>query len=74
MEGLYARLAEILDTDQVGDGDRLNDFDTWDSLATLTLISILDDEYQVSLYTHELQPLVTVGDLMALVAERRERA
>lgn len=67
IENIYSYLAEILDVEQLGDHDSLTGFDTWDSLAVLSLLAYLDKEFEISLYAYEIEPLTTVGELMALI-------
>jgi acyl carrier protein len=44
--------------------DKFREFKEWDSLAQLSLIAMLDDEYNVSIETEEFIKLITVEDLM----------
>ena len=44
--------------------DKFRDYKEWDSLAQLSLIAMLDDEYGVSIENEEFMKLITVEDLM----------
>lgn len=47
--------------------DHFRDYDEWDSLARLSLIAMLDDEFGVQIEDAEFEQLKTVGDLIAAV-------
>lgn len=70
MEKLYKKLEEILE-EEVKDSDVLEDFDEWDSLSIITLISFIDKEYHVNLYTSDIKAVKTVGDLVKLVESKK---
>jgi acyl carrier protein len=44
--------------------DKFRDYKEWDSLAQLSLIAMLDDEYGVAIENAEFMKLITVEDLM----------
>lgn len=69
MEDKFIELVtEILEEDTpVRLEDRLDSFDFWDSLAVLSLVSMIDDEYEVIIGNKELETLETVGDVLKLV-------
>lgn len=70
MEKLYKKLEDILE-EEVKDADVLEDFDEWDSLSIITLISFIDKEYHVNLYTSDIKSAKTVGDLVKLVESKK---
>jgi len=47
--------------------DTFRDYDTWDSLTHLSLIAMLDDEYDTQIEDEEFQKLNTVNDLFSKV-------
>lgn len=53
--------------DEVQLTDNFRDYDEWDSLARLSLIAMLDDEFDVQIEDAEFEQLKTVGDLIAAV-------
>jgi acyl carrier protein len=59
-------IADILEVevDEIHEGSLLSDFDTWDSIAVLGVISVITD--QTGRYPHadEIIKLTTVKDLM----------
>jgi acyl carrier protein len=44
--------------------DKFREYKEWDSLAQLSLIAMLDDEYGAAIENDEFQKLITVEDLM----------
>ena len=43
--------------------DNFRDFDEWDSLARLSLIAMMDQEYDIQIESEAFEALQTVGDL-----------
>lgn len=72
MDELFGKLAEILEVDAVKPADVLRDFESWDSLAALSIIAMLDSSYGVRAGAEELKTLKTVGDLAGFIAARRK--
>ncbi len=60
-EALEIQDREVLITDD------FRHYPEWDSLAQLTLIAMLDEEFEVSLEMKLFKELVTVGDLFEAV-------
>jgi acyl carrier protein len=44
--------------------DKFREYKEWDSLAQLSLIAMLDDEYSVAIENEKFVKLLTVEDLM----------
>jgi acyl carrier protein len=72
METLYAELREILEVDEVNPDQVLADFETWDSLAALSLVASVSANFGVTLSRGDLRSVTTVGDLENLVRSRRD--
>lgn len=70
MEKIYKKLQDLLDIESLQRESLLEDFEDWDSLCIITLITFLDKEYNVNLYTNELKAAKTVGDLMDLIQSK----
>jgi acyl carrier protein len=47
------------------------EIDEWDSLARLSLIALLDDEYEVEMESRDLVDLVTIQDLYNWVSAKK---
>lgn len=64
-------LAEILDVDvhELKPDDTLADMDAWDSLAILSFISMMDEEFGKELKGSIVRDLVSVQDALDLMQE-----
>lgn len=63
---------EVLEVDdkEINLTDEFRDYDEWDSLTYLSLIAMLDDEYEIIIETEEFKSIRTVQDLIAEVEKR----
>jgi acyl carrier protein len=50
--------------------DTFRDFDEWDSLSRLSLIAMLDDDYEVAIEEEVFKTLLTLEDLYNEVQKR----
>ena len=73
MEELYAKLADILEVDDVTPNDILRDFEAWDSLGVLSVIAMLDKSFGISMTALELRDIKTPGELAQIVASRKRK-
>ncbi|MFB9274554.1 acyl carrier protein [Cohnella cellulosilytica] len=51
---------------------RLNELDEWDSMATVAVLALVDENLNLRLNTEQLSTCNTVGDLVALVRDNLE--
>lgn len=74
MSEFYEGLAEILeiDTDQVDPSLELGE--SWDSLAVVSTIALIDDVYDVMVSPDKLSECKTVGEIEQLVAAEGGKA
>jgi acyl carrier protein len=68
----YQRLAAILDLEAVKAEDVLKDFESWDSLAVLSVLAMADSKYGVSIKAEEIRAIVTAGELATLVESKKK--
>jgi len=63
---------EVLENEdkEVNMDDQFRDYDEWDSLTYLSVIAMLDDEFDVIIETEDFKKIRTVGDLLAEVEKR----
>lgn len=54
--------------------DQFRDYDEWNSLGQLSLIAMLDDNFNVTIEDDDFQKLVTVGDLYEEVLKRSQQS
>lgn len=65
----FKEALEIEDRD-IALGDDFRAFDEWSSLGQLSLIAMLDEEYEVVIETATFERLTTVGDVLKEVQKR----
>lgn len=67
-QDIIQALAEILEMDasELATSTSLDTLDTWDSLATISFIALVDEKSGHVLAGDDLQKAKTVGDLIAL--------
>ena len=75
MTEFFAKLAEVLGVsdDEVRDDSRLETFDEWDSLGTLVVVSMIQDDYDVNIQSEELAEVETARQLWELIQNKREK-
>ena len=49
------------------------DIEDWDSLSHITLVSAVEDEFRMKFSMKEVVEMKNVGDMVAIIAERRKR-
>lgn len=67
MEDLKVRLAELLEVDVVTDTDLLEDFDCWDSLTILSIISMVSENYDKLLNAEQVREAKTIEGLCKII-------
>ena len=67
MSEFYEGLAEILEVDEGEVNPGLPLGESWDSLAIVSTIALIDDVYDVMVRPEKLADCKTVGDVEALV-------
>lgn len=50
---------------------RFRELDEWDSLAYLSTIAMIDDEYDVVINANDFKALETLGDIVKAIEERQ---
>ena len=64
----FMDVLEITDR-EVCMSDEFKKYDEWDSLAYLSLIAMIDEEYDKQIEESEFKKLVTVEDLFKIISE-----
>ncbi len=55
----------------IHDGSSFKNLPGWDSIAALSIIAVVDEDYGITLEARELADCETVGDLVALIEKGR---
>lgn len=71
MEDFLEQMAEIMEVDTVNPSDELTSFEAWDSLTTLSIIALADDEFSVSLTNAEIAEANTIESLHQLILSKK---
>lgn len=71
MDEFYKKVAEILETDELGGDSVLADYPEWDSLSVLSVIAMIDASYGVNLDSTDLAGVKTARDLWDLTQSRK---
>jgi acyl carrier protein len=74
MESKFLELiAEVLELENLSISmeDKFRDYDEWDSLARLSLIAMIDDEYNIVIEDEVFKNLLTLGDLYQEIQSRK---
>ena len=76
---MIAKFSDLFKEDlEIGDkeislNDEFREYDEWDSLAYLSVIAMLDDEFEIVIETEDFKKIRTVGDLLKEVKERTNK-
>lgn len=71
MDEFLAEMAEILEEDTVEADAELENFESWDSLAALSVLAMADTNFGVTLTADEANGAKTVGDLYRLITAKQ---
>jgi len=50
--------------------DEFRNYEEWDSLASLSLVSMIDDEYSINFSHNELEKMKTVKDIYDFIVSK----
>ena len=64
-------IKDLLDTEtELTVDTKFRELDEWDSLATLSTIAMVDDEYGIVISANELRQLETLGDIIRAIESK----
>lgn len=66
-EELLEKIAELLEVDSVKTEDALDSFEEWDSLTALSIIAMVNSDYNKTLTNIQLKQFITVKDLVDFI-------
>jgi acyl carrier protein len=72
MEDYLIKLADILEVEKVLADDRFDEFEVWDSLTILSIISLVNSDLNVSLTSKEVSESKTPKKLYELIEFKRK--
>ena len=68
----FSELFDETDTDTIDATTRFKDLEEWSSLVALSVIAMVDEEYDVEFRGDDIRNSITVEDLYNTVLERLE--
>ena len=71
-EECVQEFAELLENEEINENTKFRELDEWDSLAALSTISTIDDEFGVTINNKDLRSVETVSELYDLVVSRAQ--
>lgn len=71
METFLNQMAELLEVNSVGPQDEITSFETWDSLTSLSIISLLHDEYNIIISRQDILDAKTVEGLYQIIQSKK---
>jgi acyl carrier protein len=72
-EKILEFLKEQLDLEKsLNLSDQIQALDEWDSLATLALMAMIDEEYDVILGQEDLEKMETIQDIVDFIKQNRD--
>lgn len=63
-------MIELLENESLVENTKFKEIDEWDSLAALSIISMIDDEFGVTINNKDLRSIETVGELYEYVISK----
>ena len=62
-------IADILEVEEEEEDNVLEDFETWDSIAVLSVISVITEETGLFPHANEIKKFKTVSDIMKAIGD-----
>lgn len=70
MEELVQKLADILEVDELDINKKFTDYEEWDSLAGLSLIAMLDADYNMTMKNKEILTFNSIKEFCEAVINK----
>ena len=71
MEELIEKLAEILEVDELDVTKKFTDYEEWDSLSALSVLAMLDSDYNTSMKADEVVAFESIETFCNEVLSRK---
>ena len=63
MENFLENMNEVLDRNDVDLDDEFRNYEDWDSLAYMSIVAMIDDNYDIVIPGEEFQKLIKIRDI-----------
>ena len=67
----FAEAIEMESIDVLKEDTRFRDLDEWSSLAVLSVIAMLDEEYDIQIENADFKKLETIGDIARFIKNQK---
>ena len=67
MEELIVKIAEILEVEELDVTKKITDYEEWDSLCALSILAMLDSDYQKTMKAADIRNFETIEDFCKYV-------
>ena len=71
METFLNQMAELLEVDSVNANDEIISFEAWDSLTSLSIIALSDEEYGVTISAQDILNAKTIQGLHQFIESKK---
>lgn len=74
MQGFIEKFAEAIEMESIDglkEDTRFRDLNEWSSLAVLSVIAMLDEEYDIQIENVDFKKLETIGDIAQFIENRK---
>ncbi len=71
METFLNQMAELLEVDSVSPQDEITSFDAWDSLTSLSIIALADEEYAVTITAQDILNAKSIEGLYQFIQSKK---
>ncbi len=71
MDNFLNQMAELLEVDSVNPQDEITSFDAWDSLTSLSVISLADEDYGVTISAQDILDASTIEGLYQFILSKK---
>lgn len=61
MQELIEQLQDLLEVEELDINKKFTDYDEWDSLASLSVIALLDSDYGITMKHSEIKGFANIG-------------
>lgn len=72
MENLKEQLQELLEVEELDCNVKFTDLDEWDSLASLSIIAMLDSDYGITLKHSDIKAFPSIAEFCNFVMENKK--
>ena len=67
----FAEIFDDVDASSLSEDTRFREMEDWDSIAGLSVIGMVDEEYDITLNADDMRSCQTIGDLYAKIQSKK---